>query len=229
MIRLYEGDGVVRYVNKRQRKFQKFRLMITFILCLALACFILVDIRVRPMIKTYGCNQATTAATKAVNDAIERVLQENIVEYDDLITVQKDANGNIISLETNSSNINLMKSRVSEAILEELDVQEVQMIKIPLGSLVGGLVTGRGPNIKIKIPMNSTVETALSSDFESAGINQTRHTIDLDVTVTIYAVIQGVDTAIKVQTSCAVTENILVGKVPNWMLTGNYNSSSDND
>ena len=46
-------------------------------------------------------------------------------------------------------------------------------------------MTGRGPNISISVPMDSTVETAYSNKFESAGINQTKHEIALDVKVTV--------------------------------------------
>ena len=40
-----------------------------------------------------------------------------------------------MSVETNTANINIIKSAVSQAILEELDNQRVQKVKIPLGCL----------------------------------------------------------------------------------------------
>jgi hypothetical protein len=107
---------------------------------------------------------------------------------------------------------------VSQAILEELDNQRVQKVKIPLGSLAGGLMTGRGPNISISVPMDSTVETAYSNKFESAGINQTKHEIALDVKVTVYTVVQGESQANVVNTAFTITECILVGEVPQWLV-----------
>lgn len=178
----------------------------------------LVDWCVRPMIKTYGNNQAVTAATRAVNDAALRVLSERNIDYNELANVQYNESGEIMSVETNTANINIIKSAVSQAILEELDNQRVQKVKIPLGSLAGGLMTGRGPNISISVPMDSTVETAYSNKFESAGINQTKHEIALDVKVTVYTVVQGESQANVVNTAFTITECILVGEVPQWLV-----------
>lgn len=177
-----------------------------------------VDWMVRPMIQTYGNNQAATAATRAVNDAVEKVLSEMSVDYNNLTQVTRDESGKIVSIHTNTANINIIKSAVSKAVLQELDNQKYQRVEIPMGSLAGGLLTGRGPAIKIKVPMNSTVETDIENKFEGAGINQTKHEISLKVKVTIYTVIQGESSANEITTGFTVAENILVGEVPSWLI-----------
>ena len=80
------------------------------------------------------------------------------------------------------------------------------------------VMTGRGPNLSISVPMDSTVETAYSNKFESAGINQTKHEIALDVKVTVYTVVQGESQANVVNTAFTITECILVGEVPQWLV-----------
>jgi sporulation protein YunB len=171
------------------------------------------------MIKTYGDNQAITAATRAVNDAVEKVLSNLGIDYEKLSSVTLDKNGEVSSIETNTANVNIFKSTVSKEILEQLDNQEIQKVNIPLGSLAGGLLTGRGPNITIRVPMNSTVETVLNNKFEGAGINQTKHDISLDVKVKIFTVVQGVSTENVVETNFTIAERILVGEVPQWIMT----------
>lgn len=104
---------------------------------LAVGLLAAVDIRIRPMLKTYGVNQATTAATRAVNDAAQRVLNETGMGYDDLAVVTKDAEGKILSVSTNTANMNRLKSAVGDAVLEELQRQETQTVEIPLGSILG--------------------------------------------------------------------------------------------
>lgn len=205
-------------MGRQQGISRAFLTFIVLLLCLAFIVYILIDIKIRPMIATYGNNQATTTATKAVNDAVEITLSDLDLKYEDFATVNKDSNGKVLSIYSNTENINLLKSTVSNKILEELNKQGYQMVKIPLGSLFGGLLTGRGPDITIKVPMNSTVQTAFQNKFEGAGINQTRHEISLDVKVTTYAVIQGENTAVDVDTNFEIAENILVGEVPNWMV-----------
>lgn len=212
-------------VDLRHVKIRRNKRILIFILGLAFFIFslfaVLVDWRVRPMIETYGNNQAITSATLAINHAVESVLSNLSVDYGDLAAVTKDNEGKILSVETDTGNMNILKSAVSKAVLEQLEQQKVQKIDIPLGSLVGGLLTGRGPNITIKVPMNSTVETSYKNLFESAGINQTRHEITLEVKVIIYTVIQGESTATEVDTGFTIADSIIVGEVPNWMV-GRY-------
>lgn len=205
-------------MNSRRGKKHTGKLFFILLLCLCLVGYVLIDMKIRPMLATYGSNQATTTATKAVNDAVENALAELDLKYEDLAIVNKDSDGKVLSIYSNTENINRLKSAVSNKILEELNRQDYQMVKIPLGSLFGGLLTGRGPDIPIKVPMNSTVQTTFENKFEGAGINQTRHDISLDVKVTTYAVIQGVSTAVDVDTNFEVAESILVGDVPNWVV-----------
>ena len=55
---------------------------------------------------------------------------------------------------------------------------------------------------------------ACSSAFSSAGINQTSHQIELEVTVRIYAAIPGFRSSIETTTNYLVAETVLVGEVP---------------
>ena len=216
---VYQGGAViVKYVRKSRAK-RIFIYFLVVILIFGILFLWLIDWMVRPMIQTYGNNQAVTAATRAVNDAVEKVLSRMSIGYDQLSSVIKDEQGAIKSIETNTGNTNLIKSAVSKAILDELETQKIQKVNIPIGSLAGGLLTGRGPDITIKVPMDSTVETVFSNKFESAGINQTRHDITLEVKVIIYTVVQGKSVKTEVKTGFTVAECILVGEVPRWMVS----------
>ena len=208
-----------RNQGKRGKRRRGSRLRLFFLLLVLLAAGLVAatDLRVRPMLKTYGLNQATTTATRAVNDAVQRVLEEMNLQYGDLSSVTKDDEGNILSVSVNTANMNRLKSVIGDAVLEELEKQDYQMVEIPLGSILGGgLLTGRGPKIPIKVPMNSTVQTTFTSEFEGAGINQTRHEIVLNVKVTVYAMLPDEDTAGVVETGFTAAETILVGEVPDW-------------
>lgn len=195
-----------------------------FVIALSLSAVLLIDWRVRPMIGVYGSNQAATAATRAINAAAETVLSQIDIGYNNLAEVVRDGDGKIVSINTDTTSINIIKAAVSKAVLKELDNQKFQYVKIPIGSLAGGLLTGRGPEITIKVPMNSTVETEIENRFEGAGINQTKHQILISVKATIFTVMQGESAANEITTSFTVAENILVGEVPGWYI----NSGSQN-
>lgn len=54
----------------------------------------------------------------------------------------------------------------------------------------------------------------LSNEFSSAGINQTRHQIILNVDVYVSILLPGFSTATKVSNAFTVAETVLVGTVP---------------
>lgn len=218
--------GRYRSSGAKQRRKRALVFLVTVLFLIFSVGYVLVDWRVRPMIQTYGNNQAVTAATRSVNAAVEQVLSQQTIHYEDLAVVTKDSEGNVISIETNTASTNLLKSAIGEAVLQKLDDQSVQTVKIPLGSLVGGLLTGRGPSVRIKVPMDSTVETTFVNVFEGAGINQTRHEITIHVKVSLYTIIQGENTATQVETGFTVAETILVGEVPQWVAGTVTNSAT---
>jgi sporulation protein YunB len=59
-----------------------------------------------------------------------------------------------------------------------------------------------------------SVNTTYRSDFKSAGINQTRHIIYLDVTINLQVVIPLARNSISTKSSIPIAESIIIGKVP---------------
>ena len=66
----------------------------------------------------------------------------------------------------------------------------------------------------MKIQLYGNVTANLRSDFEGAGINQTRHRIICDVKVGVSAVIPGCSSYTEVVNSFTVSETVLLGRVP---------------
>ena len=94
--------------------------------------------------------------------------------------------------------------------------EDMTRVSIPVGNLLGGtLLSGRGPRLKLDILSVTNVVTSFRNDFTSAGINQTRHRIIMDVEVTLEVMLgneRGTDT---VNTEVNVAETVIVGAVPN--------------
>ena len=88
-----------------------------------------------------------------------------------------------------------------------------------MGSITGShILEGAGPNINVKtIPVGS-VTAEFTSEFESAGINQTRHKIYLKVRAEISIVVPSQAKSVEVIVPVLVSENIIVGQVPEYYL-----------
>ena len=113
--------------------------------------------------------------------------------------------------------------------LEKLLKQQGDVFKvsIPIGTIIGHEYTlGRGPRITFDLQYSYTVNTELSSTFYEAGINNTLHSIELNVTNQIYIIIPWGHSSAKVSTKYIVAETVIVGKVPD-AYTGVYGADDD--
>ena len=176
--------------------------------------------QLRPLIQSYGMMSARRSAMLAVHRGVERVLSENAMTYSDFVTVvRSEDNGQVLSLETNVNAVNRMKAEVSNAVMQELSVYEKQTVSVPLGNLVGGsFFTGRGPFLPVTIHTAGTVIATLSGEFTEAGINQTNHTLYLDMQVMMTAALPLERVTVELTTRFPVCDTVIVGAVPQTML-----------
>lgn len=214
------------YIRKRagRAKPPRKRVVLRFaFVTVAVIVLIVVGIHmtIRPVIKTITGNQARILATSLINKAVLEELTVQGVQYDNLVELVYDAAGNIAALESNALALNRLHAVLSESINCALATMPNQDVHIPLGTLTGWeLLSGRGPNLKLKMVPSSYIESAMRNNFDAAGINQTRHQILLDVTVTVSAILVPYTTTIQIHTVVVVAETIIVGTVPDFFASG---------
>ena len=150
-----------------------------------------------------------------VNDVVSEILDGGELDYDKLVTLERNGQGAVTALIANSANINALRARVTNAVVERFADTDLTRISIPLGNLIGGtLLSGKGPRLKLDILSVTNVVTSFRNEFTSAGINQTRHRILLDVEVSL-EVLMGPDSGTdSVLTEVIVAETVIVGAVP---------------
>lgn len=186
---------------------------------LAVLAIYLFDGRVRPVVMELAETSARNAITRVVNEAVEHTLASEAVSYNDMITLQKDASGQITALTSNSVEMNRLRAEILDDVVEQVDIIDSKELGIPLGS-VFGLVTlsDRGPRLPVKVLSVASAEGNLRNEFTSAGINQTYHRIILDVTVDVKLLIPGGTVETPVSTQVNIAETVIVGKVPDAYL-----------
>lgn len=184
-----------------------------------LVCAVGVDSRLRPLVQSYGQMSARRSAMLAVHTGVERVLSTQDTAYRNFITIERDVGGRVLSAETDVAAVNRMKAAVSNAVMEELAARETQTVRLPLGNLLGGsFFTGRGPFLPVTVHTSGTVITTLSGEFTDAGINQTNHSLYLDMTVMMTAALPMERVHVELTTRFLVCETVLVGEVPQTVL-----------
>lgn len=176
---------------------------------------ILFDIQMHPLVKTVSQTAAKRTSIEAINTAVADALSDEADVYGELVHISKDSSGTVTSIQTDSTEMNRMKSELSLAIEKKLSSSDVREFGIPIGTIIGGdLLSGRGPRINIKIDLAGNVFTQFNSVFESAGINQTHHKIMLNVKCDVYIIMPGFTTSTVLDTDFCIAETVIVGKVP---------------
>ena len=201
--------GVPPEILKRRKKI----IEIIFILIIAFSVVKLVLDAVLPIFNTLCENRAKSIATMISNEQATIVMTEH--SYDELFTIEKDNNGNIVMIKANVVPINEIISDVANKIQEQIDQKGREDVEIALGSFTGfKLLAGRGPGIKIRISSIGNVETDLRSEFTSQGINQTLHRVYLQVKCRVSILTPFNDIEQEITNQVLLAENVIVGNIP---------------
>lgn len=180
-----------------------------------LAVLILLDLKLRPVIRDYSYSRAVYLATSTINDAVNEEISNSGVEYSDLIRLEKDGMGRVTALHTDIVKINRLKARVTDYVIDRLNTMDVSSLSIPLGTITGvDLFSGMGPVIRIKVVPLGQASASFGSEFTAAGINQTRHSITMQVSASVTVILPQESIETTVTTHVDVAETIIVGVVP---------------
>lgn len=199
--------------NKEIIKKQKIA-KIFIIIIIAFSTVKIVLDAILPIYDTICKDKAKSIATMISNDQATNVMKEHT--YDELFTLEKDNDGNIIMIKSNVFPINEIISDVALKIQKDIDERGRENINIAFGSFTGiKLLAGKGPNIPIKISSIGNVETDLRSEFKEQGINQTIHRVYLEVTCEVSILTPYNSITEKITNQVLIMENIIVGKIPN--------------
>ncbi|MGX8710667.1 sporulation protein YunB [Clostridium sp. KNHs216] len=187
--------------------------LIVIIFCLGF--IILIDSHFRPIIKSITTNQARIQSIDTINNAVTEELTQNGVTYQDLVSVERDSTGKILAITTQMVKMNQLKSAIIANVQKKIGNNGHMDTGVPLGTLTGNeLLHGWGPEVPLRLTLSGNVNADFKSSFESAGINQTKHQIVLNVHTSVYSFLPGFDTTTEVDTNVPVAETIIVGDVP---------------
>lgn len=187
------------------------KIIIILIIAFCTAIFSLKGIQ--PIMEQNCKSLAKSVATKVSNIKATEVMAK--YEYDDILEINKDESGNITRVGTNVFTINKIISDVPVYIQEELEKEENNSFKIPLGSFFGSKIfAGRGPKVNVKMQMIGDLETNLKSEFISAGINQTLHRIYLEIKCKVIILTPFETMEEEIGNQVLIAEGVIVGEIP---------------
>lgn len=171
-------------------------------------------------------NSVNRLVVAAVSDAIE----SGEIQYDRLITLQKDNSGRITALQSNMAEFNRLQSAITEDVLHRLSQMSDTQLSIPIGTLTGSaLLAGHGPRLTVKMQSTGSCSAHFENQFFDAGINQTTHSILLYVDVSVTILLPGLSTRTQVSSSFSVAETVIVGDVPDTYTQFDSGNAAEDD
>ena len=155
-----------------------------------------------------------------INQAVTTSFQDTDV-FGDLISIQRDNDGNIILLTANSLQANKLARQTAIVSQQRLDQLAKEQIEVPFGTISGiPLFSEMGPEITITVTPIGAVNCKFTSTFESVGINQTLHRMFIQVECKMDLIIPQMHHTMECVVPILVSESIIIGKVPQTYLNG---------
>ena len=175
----------------------------------------LTDLSLQPLVEKVNTYECHNIVSSIINGAVTEELENRKVNYSQLVKLTSNNDGEVVSIESDITNINKLKTNIASRIGRELKRLPLVDFDIPLGTLTGiQLLYGKGFNIDMSLQPMGFAKTKIISEFTEAGINQTRHRILVEVKVNVDTIIPGFTTDVQVVTSIVAAETIIIGRVP---------------
>lgn len=195
---------------KKKCKKRKFLIFVILVLILstilyALSTSILLD---------FGEANYSGLLSSASYYAISKTLNDK-VGYEDLITIEKDVNDKITMIKTDAYKFNSLTSNIADGVTEFLTKEIDKGVAVPIGAFTGlKMFAGFGKKVNMPLLSIPSIKCDVVSSFESVGINQTRHSLYVDIIPEVYIVTRFKTRDLKDKIRILIFDNFITGEVP---------------
>ena len=191
------------------------KMVAVLVLILLLSAVLFATVQLRPLLKSLATTRVSNMVNRIISESVDESIQSGAVQYDRLVTFEKDNDGHITAVHSNMASCNRLQADILDRILTRIGQVTARELSIPLGSLTGSaLLAGRGPRVSVRMESVGTSSAWFENEFTASGINQTNHRMILHIDVGVAILLPGVSTYTKVSSAVTVAETVIVGAVP---------------
>ena len=199
---------------RRSRGISILFLLVALLLFLAAASLYLKDVST-----AIAVSDASDAVTVSINNAIADIMRDGDYSADYFVSFEKSGTGEITAISSNMARINALSAKILDRIVGATDTHMLT-VNIPVGNLTGvSILMGRGPKVPVKIITMTSSRVEFNNSIVTAGINQTKHQINLEVIVDIDILVPWGTESTQVVTEVLIADTIVVGRVPDTYLS----------
>lgn len=187
-------------------------MILIFVVCLYGAFFFAKV--VKPSIASVAEMKVKAIVTQTINDAIREKFVEDI-NAGQLLEIKTDNEGKITMVQADTIAMNRLATDMTYRIQRKLTKLSNTKVQLPIGSLMGSQILSQvGPKIQLSILPMAATEVNFKTEFESSGINQTRHRVYLEVSSSAKVLVPFSSEKMQLTNTILVAETMIVGDVP---------------
>lgn len=163
-------------------------------------------------------NEARGLVEERVSKIADDVISNSDYDYDKLLVKTENKNGGVMSLSVNTPAVNKIQNEFSDVFQNKMDDLNTQYFSVPLGDLTNlTMLSSLGPRIKFSYDMTGSVDVELKSTFDSTGVNQTIHRVNMIVDAEVVFISQSYMENLKIRNEFAISETVIVGDTPDYL------------
>ncbi len=213
------SDKNIWYNKKRKiRKKRIFAFIV--ILLVVLSAILYYKFFISQQIFAINKNFVKKYSIESVNSAVISSI-DNEIRYEDLVYIEKNVQGDIVLMNANSYKMNQVSRLIEKETVDYIDDKLAKGTPIPALAFSGiGAISGYGSPIYLKTATVSNVWCDFESEFTSVGINQTLHSIYVNVNINVAINVPFNNGNENYNSRILLSETVLVGKVPEIYLNG---------
>ena len=157
--------------------------------------------------------------TVKMNAAFDELMASFDDEYSSYVHIERNSSGEITLITADMIKINKLMAQYSTIVQSHVSEIEEDDIAVPMLAFTGWpLVSTLGADIKLDIVAVGDAPCSYRSEFKEMGINQTLHSIYIDVSAKVEIILPIDNIEVECPSSAFVCESVIVGKVPQFYL-----------
>lgn len=157
--------------------------------------------------------------TVKMNAAFDELMASFDDVYSSYVHIERNASGEITLITADMIKINKLMAQYSTIVQSHVSEIEEDDIAVPMLAFTGWpLVSTLGADIKLDIVAVGDAPCSYRSEFKEVGINQTLHSIYIDVSAKVEIILPIDNIEVECPSSALVCESVIVGRVPQFYL-----------
>lgn len=157
--------------------------------------------------------------TVKMNAAFDELMASFDDEYSSYVHIERNSSGEITLITADMIKINKLMAQYSTIVQSHVSEIEEDDITVPMLAFTGWpLISTLGADIKLDIVAVGDAPCSYRSEFKEMGINQTLHSIYIDVSAKVEIILPIDNIEVECPSSALVCESVIVGRVPQFYL-----------